>query len=146
MANVSNRNHQTQVLWSDIDKFGSETSNERKYVTESTATPADTATAPVASSVSPLVVTCATSLDIAEVQLLYGQLQHLLTKRQPVVLDAAQVERADSAALQLLSAFVQEAQTRGMQVHWEQPSAALLDAVRLLDLGAYLALSGSATV
>ena len=56
------------------------------------------------------------------------------------MLDASQVTRADTAVLQLLSVFCQNAQASGIAVHWQQPSRVLQDAACLLDLTSCLAL------
>ena len=55
-----------------------------------------------------------------------------------VSLDAANVERIDTAALQLLCAFVRDRQARGLKVQWQGASAALQEAADLLDVRALL--------
>ena len=89
------------------------------------------------------VIACGESLDISQVQALHEQLKQVLQYGDDVRLDAASVERADAAALQLLYAFVQEAGANGVTVQWHEPAAALYDAARLLGLEAGLALPGS---
>jgi ABC-type transporter Mla MlaB component len=59
-----------------------------------------------------------------------------------VVLDVAAVERVDTAALQLLCAFVRDRGARGLKVSWRGSSAALLEAAELLDMNSLLGLSG----
>lgn len=86
------------------------------------------------------VIVCEDSLDISLVQGFHGRLQAALVAKRPVIIEASQVERADTAVLQLLCAFVQEAQTRGLNVQWQQPTAALHDAACLLNLTGCLAL------
>jgi anti-anti-sigma regulatory factor len=86
------------------------------------------------------VIACEGGLDIAVAQELYRRLEEALAAARPVVLEAAQVERADAAVLQLLWVFFQEAHTRGIAVQWRQPAPALRHAARLLDLTAGLAL------
>lgn len=63
-----------------------------------------------------------------------------LESPQPVVLDAANVERIDTAALQLLCAFVRDRQARGLKVQWQGSSSALLGAAELLDMKTLLGL------
>jgi anti-anti-sigma regulatory factor len=85
-------------------------------------------------------ILCATRLDISLVQSLRSRLQEALQAKQPVVLEAVQVERVDTAVLQLFYVFFQEAHARGMPVHWQQPSLALQHAARLLGLSSSLGL------
>ncbi|MBM3225941.1 MAG: STAS domain-containing protein, partial [Candidatus Tectomicrobia bacterium] len=51
-----------------------------------------------------------------------------------------QVERADTAALQLLCALFQDAEADHWDVQWHQPSVALQNAAQLLNVSAHLAL------
>ena len=88
------------------------------------------------------VIACGESLDISRVHELHEQLKQVLQYGDDVRLDAATVERADTAALQLLYAFVQEARANGVTVEWHEPATALYDAARLLGLEAGLGLSG----
>jgi ABC-type transporter Mla MlaB component len=87
-----------------------------------------------------LILTCEACLDISVAQAWYRKLQDCLERHQAVQFHGAQVERVDTAMLQLLSAFIQEARGRGMAVDWQQPSPALRQAARLLDLMHSLAL------
>jgi ABC-type transporter Mla MlaB component len=57
-----------------------------------------------------------------------------------VSLDAANVERIDTAVLQLLCAFVRDRATRGLKVRWRATSTALQEAADLLDLRTHLGL------
>lgn len=59
-----------------------------------------------------------------------------------VVIHAAQVERVDTAGIQLLYAFVREAQRRGIALEWDQPSAKLATAAELLGMRSKLEISG----
>jgi ABC-type transporter Mla MlaB component len=51
-----------------------------------------------------------------------------------VVLDVANIERIDTAALQLLCAFVRDRHARGLKVQWQGNSPALQEAADLLAL------------
>ena len=88
----------------------------------------------------PTVIRCDACLDISGVWDLHGRLRNMLETQQSVVLDAAQVERIDTAVLQTLCAFFQDAQASGMVVQWQQPSLAVQTAARLLNVSACLAL------
>jgi len=58
-----------------------------------------------------------------------------------VQLDAGNVERIDTATLQLLCAFVRDRQARGYQVQWRACSAAVQEAADLLDVRSLLCLT-----
>ncbi len=100
------------------------------------------ATATASSTEAPhtTLIYCSPELDISGAQDLYDTLQVALRAQCPVVLDATHVERVDTAVLQMLCAFVRAAQGSGMAVQWRQPSAALENAARLLNIRACLAL------
>ncbi len=74
------------------------------------------------------------SLDISCAGQLRGQLQQALTSNQPVVLDAANVERVDTAALQVLTAFFKDAGAQKLEVQWKEPAQTLVNAAQLLGL------------
>ena len=86
------------------------------------------------------LIYCTPELDISGAQDLYQTLQAALRAQCPVILDATRVERIDTAVLQMLCAFVRDAQANGMVVQWRQPSPALQNAARLLNVRACLAL------
>ena len=92
------------------------------------------ATAPRETENTTTLIACEEALDISMVRELYEQLQHALTARRTVVINAAHVERADTAALQMLCAFFHEAQASGVEVQWQEPSPALRHAARLLEV------------
>ena len=58
----------------------------------------------------------------------------LLAEAQTVVIDVSQVERVDTAALQLLYAFERERRARGAGVVWQGESAAFRNGVKTLGL------------
>jgi ABC-type transporter Mla MlaB component len=87
------------------------------------------------------VICCDACLDIAGARDFYNRLQAAMQARQPVVLDATHIERVDTAALQILCAFFRDAEVHGLVVQWQQPSPALQNAARLLNVSTYLALS-----
>jgi anti-anti-sigma regulatory factor len=58
-------------------------------------------------------------LDISVAQDLHGRLPAALQAKQPALLDAASIEHADTAALQLFSAFFRAASASGIAVHWQ---------------------------
>jgi anti-anti-sigma regulatory factor len=100
------------------------------------------ATATASSTEAPhtTLIYCSPELDISGARDLYDTLQAALGVQCPVVLDATCVERIDTAVLQMLCAFVRDAQASGMVVQWRQPSPALENAARLLNVRPCLAL------
>lgn len=83
-------------------------------------------------------------LDISAVGELRDELLASLESGQAVELSAAAVERIDTAALQVLSAFCKDARDRAQQVTWHEPSPALIEAVGLLGLNELLDLEAMA--
>ncbi len=80
---------------------------------------------------------------LAEADGLKDALCALAAYPQPVILDAAGVQRVDTAALQLLAAFVRDRRLAGRTVRWQTPSPALAAAVRLLGMSSMLQLDGA---
>jgi anti-anti-sigma regulatory factor len=74
------------------------------------------------------------ALDIAGAAELRERLLQALDGKQSVVVDAANVERVDTAALQVLTAFFIDAVAQNMDVRWQECSQVFKDAVRLLGL------------
>jgi len=69
--------------------------------------------------------------DCAEIK---SELLDLLTHRQPVTIDVSSIERIDTAAMQVLCAFVRDRTAAGGQVHWTGQAPSFVAAVRLLGL------------
>ncbi len=80
------------------------------------------------------ILSFGTSLTIADVESLYKQLKTLLKSEATVVIDAHEISSVDTAALQLLGAFIHEAGSHGIEVRWQEPSAVLRDSVHRLDM------------
>lgn len=73
-------------------------------------------------------------LDIAQAGALHGTLTAALDATAPILLDGAQVQRLDTAVLQLLHAFVRSAHRRGLSVEWQAYSEPLAEGARLVGL------------
>ena len=86
------------------------------------------------------IINCQDSLDISVVTDLGNELKIALDSGQPVQLQAADVGKADAAALQLLCAFFLDAQVHGINVEWLNPSDELLAAASLTGLDEHLGL------
>ena len=80
-------------------------------------------------------------LDISVANELHQQLKTALNEAKPVVLEAAQLERIDTAALQCLTIFFRDAQQDGINVEWRSPADCLLRAAETLGLSAHLHLA-----
>jgi anti-anti-sigma regulatory factor len=84
---------------------------------------------------------CGEVMDISTTAELRAQLLTALESGQPVVLDAGRVERIDTAALQVLSAFFQDANSQQQTVQWKNPSQAISSSAELLGLSSLLEVS-----
>ena len=87
---------------------------------------------------------CDDVLDISGVAELRAQLLAALELGESFCVDASAVERIDTAALQVFTAFFQDAASRQMSVQWQSPSAALCRAAGLLGLSSLLNLPDAA--
>jgi len=73
-------------------------------------------------------------LNIRQVAELKDQLSEALIADSDIVLDASDVDMADTAALQLLLAFVQQAVLKKRSVEWAGLSEGFLNVVKLMGL------------
>ena len=76
------------------------------------------------------------SLSIAQVGKLYGQLLTSIADEKAINLDLSQIERVDTAAIQLLYSFQRDAVAQGLVIIWSNPSKVFCDAVDILDVPA----------
>jgi anti-anti-sigma regulatory factor len=88
---------------------------------------------------------CLESLDIRQVSELKPQLLHVLEAAQPVTIQAQDIERSDTAGLQLLTAFFIDARAKGIAIAWDQPSEALRQSASLMGVAGLLELDEDAT-
>lgn len=93
-----------------------------------------------ASSRSPTarVLALPAQCTLAQAEPLRAQLLPALSRDGEVHMDGARVEAADTAGLQLLTAFVQQLRQQGRSVHWHNPAPALLAAAAQLGLAQHL--------
>ncbi|HET9391481.1 MAG TPA: STAS domain-containing protein [Steroidobacteraceae bacterium] len=77
---------------------------------------------------------------VSEAAELKSRLGRLIRVRRPVTLDIGGVERIDTAAMQIIAAFVRDRATQGLVVQWQGSSGALSSAARLLGLAPLLKL------
>jgi len=88
-------------------------------------------------------VILAGDLGIGSASALHQQLLTCLHHNDPVVLDAHQVSRIHTAAIQVLCAFVQARQAAGRSTSITHASDVLKEAAQLLDVSALLGLDGA---
>jgi len=86
------------------------------------------------------VFTLSAQCTIAESAPLQADLSGLLDKDTPITLDAKELQRVDTAGMQVIAAFVRERNANGRQVQWRNTPPTLLSAARLLGLGTLLGL------
>ena len=80
-------------------------------------------------------------LDIAGASTLQQRLEGLLDMPERVQLDASEVQRVHSAALQLFCLFCRDRRAQGRDVEFLRPSPALLSAAALLGASTLLQLA-----
>jgi len=94
---------------------------------------------PVPVLVATPVVTLASNTTVKDAAALQVTLLQVVDA-DGVTIDAKSVERIDTAALQLLCAFVRDRAARNLNVSWNGVPQALAQAAALLGIGALLAL------
>jgi phospholipid transport system transporter-binding protein len=87
------------------------------------------------------VLVCDVNLDITRIGTLCEDLRARLVAARPVTLDVSAVARVDTAALQLLTAFVRGARARGITFAWHRPSEAFTRSADRLGLSQELGLA-----
>lgn len=80
-------------------------------------------------------------LGIENASHLYRDLLDHVEDKQTVVLDAADVARVHTAALQLFCMFCQDRRNAGHETHWRHPSESLRSAAALLGVTTLLHLA-----
>jgi two-component system chemotaxis sensor kinase CheA len=80
------------------------------------------------------VITCEKVMGVEEATALYPQLLTSLLEEKQVAFDCSQIERIDTAALQMLYAFSKAASLYGSEVRWDNASDAFTTASQLLGL------------
>jgi ABC-type transporter Mla MlaB component len=77
---------------------------------------------------------------VSEASSLKERLAALLAEPQPVTLDINALQRIDTAALQVITAFVRERSESGRAVEWHGSAPVLATAAQLLGLTSLLKL------
>ena len=79
-------------------------------------------------------VSLGNALDIMHASGLKTRLTTALAKNMPVVLISDKIEKADTAGLQLIYAFIKKVEHNGHSITWQKPSATLYQACELLGM------------
>lgn len=84
-------------------------------------------------------INCAESVTIAQVADIYAQLLMAMAEGQAIQINLGQIERIDTAVIQLFYAFYRDAQLQGLVIIWSNPSQLFCDAVDRLGIKAFYA-------
>ncbi len=93
---------------------------------------------------SKTVISCTSTVDIKIAVELFEHLSSAIESHRAVEINAEDVERIDTAVLQLFLAFVLEAKTKEVSITWLGVSDAFVTAANLLGIGSQLALPDAA--
>lgn len=80
------------------------------------------------------IITLPAMAEISGVVELNERLKAALISERSIRLEAGEVERADAATLQLLTAFMRAAEVDGVSCHWGEVSDAVREAAQLTGL------------
>jgi len=85
---------------------------------------------------------CGSDLNIQSASKLKARLEKTLEKQvKTYTLNASKVEKVDTAGLQLLIAFVEEAMSQGSEIQWQKPNDVFLNSTKLLGMQQQLNIS-----
>lgn len=87
-----------------------------------------------------MTIDCNEVFDISVVTDFKAMVQQAMAGGGGLVLDAAKVERVDTAALQLLAALFRDSEHKGIELSWKTPTEPLKYAARLTGLDELLGL------
>jgi len=87
------------------------------------------------------VFECPENLDIASVSALHGVLCDWLNEHASLALDAGNVEKVDTAGIQLLCSLFVSAQKTPLKLTWQCVSTLIWDTAQRLDVTALLNLT-----
>ncbi len=76
--------------------------------------------------------------SIAAVEEVYGHMSSLLEmEKTPIEVETTEVESIDTAALQLLYAFIEQTRMSGKNIHWRSRSKKIDEASRMLNINIF---------
>jgi len=79
-------------------------------------------------------IDCGDALGIADVAGLYATLLEKLADGYQLKLNISELDRVDTAAIQMLYSLAKELAGHGMELYWTSPSDAFKNAITLLGL------------
>ncbi len=91
-----------------------------------------------------MIISCDSTMDISSVEELFHQLESALDTGRIVEFHAQDVERIDTAVLQILVAFVTEAEQIELDVIWKGVSEGMLSTIRNVGVLDFLKVPESA--
>ncbi len=80
------------------------------------------------------------SVDITVINKFYEELKSLLSGDCAICIDAKDVKRIDTSALQLLCSWFHEAKKKNINVSWKNIDGVFYESAKLLGVSEYLAL------
>lgn len=80
------------------------------------------------------------TIDITVINNFYTDLKSLLTGSASITIDAQNVKRVDTSALQLLCSWYQEALNKGATVNWKNTEGVFYQSAKLLGVSKFLSL------
>ena len=88
-------------------------------------------------------ITLEGTVDITVIETLYGEFEKVLSNNSPVAIDAGQVDRIDTAALQLIYTFREQIYDKGFELQWGALSENFLEISSLIGLTELLKLDSA---
>ena len=89
------------------------------------------------------VIECGDALEVANVNALHSQLLAVLSEQKHVAFNCSQIERVDTAALQMLYAFSKASSDYGCVINWDEASDVFIHNARLLGLASAMGMQAS---
>ncbi|MDX1812165.1 MAG: STAS domain-containing protein [Gammaproteobacteria bacterium] len=90
------------------------------------------------------IIACESTVDIKIAADLHMHLKNAIDNKHAVEIDAKEVQRIDTAILQIILAYVLEAKAQDLQVSWQGVSDAVYAAAGLLGISEALGLPEAA--
>jgi len=89
------------------------------------------------------LIECGETFGIADAKALYPKLLTHLLEEKHVTFDCSDIERIDTAALQLLYAFSQAALQYGSEVNWGKASETFVTNARLIGVASAMGIANN---
>lgn len=89
---------------------------------------------PTATNLSTKHLSLSESIDITCINRIYEELKYSLINSSSITIDAGNVNRIDTAGLQLLCSWYLETKKHGVNVYWQNTAGTFSDSARLLGV------------